>query len=345
MTLEGMETLIKEGETYLITGANGFIGSSIALALFEFNQNMDVPCKIILTVRNQEKAVKKYGQVLKSKNVQLVVNDNKEKIIVPGKIDYIISTAAVTKKEIFRNYPADTLNDNIFGIYNCLELAKEKNVKGILFISSVQTYGKLQANMISEDNFGPLDCMKEETVYPESKRIGEMLSFAYYRQFGVPTKCARLFHVYGRGEEYNNGTFLSDFFNDIISDRDIVINGDGNEIRNLCYISDVVRALLFILHKGNCGEAYNVGSEFNNYSIKDWAYLLQKAAAETNHTVNIIIKNQGYSNGKILDKQIPYLEKLKQLGWKEQHVDALLNFKEMINFKRGKQDDSIRIYF
>ena len=186
---------------------------------------------------------------------------------------------------------------------------------------------------ISEDNFGPLDCMKEEAVYPESKRIGEMLSFAYYRQFGVPVKCARLFHVYGQGEEYNNGTFLSDFINNVTSDKDIIINGSGNEIRNLCHISDVIRAIFFILHKGNCGEAYNVGSEINNYSIKEWAYILQKAAAKTNHDVKVIIKNQDCSHGKIINEQVPCIEKLKQLGWKEQHIDVFPKFEEILSRK------------
>ena len=184
--------------------------------------------------------------------------------------------------------------------------------------------------MIREDDFGNLDCMKEEAVYPESKRVGEMLIWAYNKQFGVPAMCARLFHVYGEGEEYDNGTFLSDFVNDVINDRDIVIKGSGAEVRNLCYISDVVRGIFFILHKGKHGEAYNVGSELNNYTIKECAKMLQVAAKEVGHEVTMVIKNEKYENGKVINVQIPCVEKLKLLGWEEEDVDVTLNFKKLL---------------
>ncbi len=331
MMLHSLKGIIKGGETYLITGANGFVGSSIVYALLEFNYYAkENPCRIIIVVRNRDKAIKKFGGIVEDKNITLIVNENKERILVSERVDWIICAAAVTKKEIIKKYPADTLNSNIFGIYNCLELAKEKKVKGILFISSVQAYGRVQNDMIREDDFGNLDCMKEEAVYPESKRVGEMLIWAYNKQFGVPAMCARLFHVYGEGEEYDNGTFLSDFVNDVINDRDIVIKGSGSEVRNLCYISDVVRGIFFILHKGKHGEAYNVGSESNNYTIKECAQMLQVAAKEVGHEVTMVIKNEKYENGKVINVQIPCVEKLKLLGWKEEDVDVTLNFKKLL---------------
>ena len=331
MLLNEQDTFIMGGETYLITGANGFIGKSIAWALIEHNRKeIGRPCKIILVVRNREKAVQKYGHLLNDNHIQLITNDNKERLHIQEKVDWIICAAAITKKEKFHFQPADTLNDNVFGIYNCLELAREKKVKGILFISSVQVYGRVQVQKISEKDFGKLDCMREEAIYPESKRMGEMLVWAYSKQFGVKAKCVRLFHVYGEGEEYNNGTFLSDFLNDVISNRDINIKGNGEEIRNLCYIKDVVRGIFCVLYRGNCGEAYNVGSEYNNYTIREYAEMIQRAAREMGREVGIAINNKEYINGKIIDVQVPCIEKLKLLGWKEEYQDTILNFKKML---------------
>lgn len=93
------------------------------------------------------------------------------------------------------------------GVYNALELARENQVKGMLFVSSVQVYGGIKESGIKEDAFGPLDCMKEASIYSESKRMGEMLCYAYYKEYELPVKSVRLFHVYGENEEYKNGTF------------------------------------------------------------------------------------------------------------------------------------------
>lgn len=337
--LQGLN-FIKEGETYLITGANGFIGSAIVNALYEFNLNCarKKPCKIILLVRNFKKAIQKYGGILYDKNIDLLIVDNKEKISISEDVDWIICAAATTKKELIKDYPAATLIDNTFGIFNCLELAREKKVKGLLFISSVQAYGNVSEKLISEDNFGILNCMKEEAIYPESKRMGEMLVWAYARQYSVPAKCVRLFHVYGEGEEYNNGTFLSDFLKDIITDRDIVIKGDGSEVRNLCYIYDVVRGMFYVLHKGRAGEAYNVGSECNNYSIRDIAEIIIKAGKRVGRNKQVIVQNTDYINGKLINNQIPNVEKLKELGWRERYTNIESNFVDII--REGVTDKS-----
>lgn len=317
---------IEDGASYLVTGANGFIGSSIVFALLELNLRIpDKQCKIIIAVRNYNKAIEKYGEILENESVNLIVCDNKEEILIEEKIDYIICAAAVTKKENIYKYPINTLVDNVLGVYHCLELAKNKKVKGVVFVSSVQVYGKVSKEKINEVDFGPLDCMDEKSIYPESKRFGEMLCWAYNKQYNVPTKCIRLFHVYGEGEKFDNGTFLSDFFGDIIAGRDINIKGDGKEIRNLCYVSDVIRGIFYVLHKGKSGEAYNIGSESSNCTIEQIAELMRDVAERLGRRARIIVGNK--RGDGIISKQVPDVGKLKNLGWKEEDGDMLYNFK------------------
>lgn len=320
---------MKGGETYLITGANGFIGRSIVFRLMELNKNLlDRPCKIILAVRDEGKAVEIYGELLKSKNIEMLVFENEDELIIEQEIHWIICAAAVTSKLTFKERPVETLWSNVLGIYHCLKLAKEKGVKGIVFVSSVQVYGSVRGSEIREDIFGPLDCMEEAAVYPESKRMGEMLCRAYYKEYAVPAKCIRLFHVYGENEQYNNGTFLSDFMNDIMEGKNIVIQGTGNEMRNLLYITDAVNAILLVLYKGEAGQAYNAGSEVCNYSIKEIAELLCRIVTSFEKECSVVIKNK--AGDSIVEKQIPDVSKLKALGWKELRAEAEVNFREMI---------------
>lgn len=336
-----MEDIINnhQGETFLITGGTGFIGQAIVRELIRINKsNAHNPNKIIIVARNSGKLKEVYRDVIKDNNIISYIFANNEKLVIKEKIDWIICAAAATKKQFFADYPADTLINNIAGIYHCLELAKEKVVKGLVFVSSVQVYGRVKDQTIVETSFGELDCMIDEAVYPESKRMGEALVKAYCKQYGVPAKCARLFHVYGEGETYDNGTFLSDFINDIINGRNIIIQGTGKEIRNLCYITDVVRGILLVLYKGNAGEAYNIASEKNNFSIKDIAKMLLHVSKKMGKQVDIILKNKQNINSSIIYRQVPNIERIIGLGWEEENPDLIKNFesllKEALNNKR-----------
>lgn len=322
-------SFIKGGETYLVTGGNGFIGSSFVFRLVEINKLMrDTPCKIIIAARNYKKLVELFGDILYDENVEVIICENKDELIVKQKIDWIVCAGAATSKPYFAEFPVDTLWDNMSGIYHCLKLAKSKEVKGILFMSSVQVYGAVNDKKISEDSFGALDCMCGDAVYPESKRIGEMLCWSFFKEYGVPAKCVRFFHVYGENEQQNKGTFLSDFINHIIDNKNIIIKGNGQEIRNLCYIDDAVNAAFLVLHRGKSGEAYNVGSEANNYSIREIAELLCSITTSLGRECRVIIQNNDIPS--VVKNQIPDLRKIKSLGWREIRGDFEANMQEII---------------
>lgn len=329
-TQEIMNT-VRGGESYLITGACGFIGLAITKFLHRLNKEvLNEPCKIIIAVRNKEKAIRKLGSILEDDNVELLVCDNKDEIKYTGNIDWMIHAAAATKKDYFVTNPADTITENVFGVYHCLEAAKDKRVKGVVFISSVLVYGKTKAKAIAENDFGPLDSMQPATLYAESKRCGEMLCWSYAKQFEIPAKCVRLFHVYGEGEEYNNGTFLSSFFEDIRQRKNIVISGKGTEVRNLCYIQDVIRGILCVLHRGEPGEAYNIGSNKNNFTIAETAILLQELAEEEGIKLQVIIRGEDNHQSHVVNRQVPDLSKLKNLGWMERDNDIRQKLKKII---------------
>lgn len=317
--------------TFLVTGATGFIGSAIVREILNINKvNLKNKNKVIIVARDEKKISKKFGDILQCDNVKKYVYENNQELIIEEEIDWIICAGAATKKSFFLNYPTNTLIDNILGVYQCLELARKKNIKGFLFISSVQVYGRIEGNSIKENTFGELDCMLDEAVYPESKRAGEALVQAYYKQYKVPTKIIRLFHVYGQGEKYDNGTFLSDFFNNISNNENIVIKGSGKEIRNLCHIHDVVNAILLVLHIGNAGEVYNVGSDKNNYSIREIADMLSEVSKSLGKSIEVKMDNNEGVDKSIIHKQIPDIHKLLALGWKEEKYNLKSNFREML---------------
>ena len=331
VTKNNAELKIHEGETYLITGATGFIGSSLVKYLCKLNESIyQKPCRIVILARNSDKAKKVFEDILDREYIQLIISDNKEEIKVLNEVDWIICAAAVTNKESFNLYPADTLVDNIAGIYNCLEFARNRKIKGLVFISSVLAYGQIEKDKLSEDDYGLINPMNTKLCYAISKQSGEMLCNTYRVQFGIPVKIVRLFHVYGEEEKYCNGTFFSDFMNNINQREDIEIKGTGKDIRNLCYIEDAIRGILCVLHKGIEGEVYNVASEKNNYSITEIGKMLCHIANKEGIKINLKTSNILVADSSAITKQIPDVSKLKQIGWTECSTDIMENFRKLI---------------
>ena len=186
---------------------------------------------------------------------------------------------------------------------------------------------------IEENSIGFLNTNDLKAVYSQSKRTGELLALAYCKQYLIPAKIVRLFHVYGEKEELNNGTFLSDFLNDVLQKRNIEIEGDGSEIRNLCYVDDAIAGIFYALFKGVNGEAYNVGSHENNCTIKEIAEHLSNIAGGFGVDIQVVIKNKKKKTfgDKLINAQIPSTDKIAQLGWTEEYSNIQLALKKVVS--------------
>ena len=120
------------GKKVLLTGATGLIGSSIVKVLENYN------VKIVAVVRNIEKAKKILG---KYTNIDYLNYDIVDIPIENMKIDYVIHAAANTSSESFVDEPVEIIMNAINGTRRILEIAKYNNVKGMVYLSSMEVYG------------------------------------------------------------------------------------------------------------------------------------------------------------------------------------------------------------
>ena len=304
-------------KTVLVTGANGMLAYYTTLFLMYMNEVNKMNIHVIALVRNKEKAMVKFKNLLSAPNFKMLVQDVCEPIETDTDIDYIIHAAGAASAQVIRTNPISIINANVFGTSNICELAKSKKTKNILFLSTREVYGRVEGiQWISESDMGCLDPLDSRSCYPESKRMAEQILKSYNVQHGVPFVIARIAHSYGPGmQTENDGRVMADFMSDVIHGRNIVLKSEGTAERAFCYITDAVRGMFYALLNGETGESYNVANETESYMIRDVAKMMTESFPEKSITVKFEIQanDGGYCNYTRVGLDTSKLEKL---GWK-----------------------------
>ena len=332
-----------QNTTILITGATGFIGTQIVLSLAKASMEYNLNTKIILLVRSKEKAKNIFYEQLKFANIKLLQQDINKKIKYHENVDYIIHTASNTSSKSFVDTPVETISTTIDGTKNILEFAKEKKVKSIVFLSSMEVYGEINSETpLKEDDLGKLELQNERNSYPQAKRLAENLCYSYFKEYNIPVKTARLCQIIGANIPYNDSRVFAQFARNVIEKKDIVLFTDGSTTRNYCYITDCVTAIFTILQKGKSGESYNVANQEAICSIKEIAEnLLRNTDLKIKYET---LKSNIYpSNCKLFLST----DKLRTLGWQAQVsleemlsklVDGLLSQQNQAKIKYSFKD-------
>lgn len=326
-----------DGKTVFVTGATGLIGSQLIKSLVCYNRKKGTNIKAVAFVRSAEKAERVLGNL---PNVTVVVGDVNNGISYDGDVDYIIHGASATSSKYFVEHPVETITTAIDGTKNALDFAKEKNVEGFVYLSSLEIYGTPNGKnkTIAEDDYGYIEQLSVRSSYSEGKRIVECLCCSYASEYGVPVKIARLSQTFGAGVEYNDGRVFAEFARCAIESKDIVLHTQGNTVRSYCYTTDAVSALTYILLKGEVGKAYNVTNMNTACSIKEMAQLVCDTFKDANISVKIEIPENvasfGYNPEMIIRLDSSRLE---SLGWKPS-VDMTEMFKRLVaSMKISKQ--------
>ena len=296
------------GKTVLITGATGLIGSLCVKTL------LTVPgVQVIALVRNSEKAKTMFGDT-----IQYIVGDIREEVSYEGPIDYIIHCAAVTTSKMMVDTPVETFEIAMEGTRSMLHLAQKKNVKSIVYLSSMEVYGRILAeqNPVTEEKMGYVDLSKPRSSYPEGKRACELICSAYYHEYQIPVRIARLAQTFGAGIPLSDNRMSMQFARSAKDGKDIVLHTAGRSISNFCYTVDAVKGLFFLLLHGQDGEAYNICNDAESRSIKEIAELVCEKVAKGNISVRFDIPRQN-TFGYAPDTEMRLCsDKIRQLGWK-----------------------------
>ena len=237
-------------KTALVTGGGGFIGSHIVRGLLDKGWTVRViddlsGCGSWRRLEN-----------LKVDAMQIALSDLPNKRTILRGVDVIFHLAArVSVPESVKN-PLDYHQVDATDTLNLVESARQENVRRVVYASTSAIYGELPEQPKRESHRGlPI------SPYGVAKYAGELYLGAYARLHGMQNISLRYFNVFGEGQDPKSqyGAAIPSIVCKIVTGERPIIYGDGEQTRDFCHVSNVVRANLLAAEMPNLqGEAVNV---------------------------------------------------------------------------------------
>lgn len=270
------------GKTVLITGGTGLIGYTVASELAYRALTCGERIRLLLPVRSEEKARERYAALLSDGCDIRFLPGSVEDLPEPDEdVDYIVHGASPTASRRFTEYPVETARTILAGTENMLSLARRKAVSGMVFLSSMEVYGKItDRRLLREDDLGAVDLFSPRSVYPEGKRMAENLCCAYHTEYGVPVTTARLCQTFGPGVSGEDGRVFAYMARCALSGEDIRLSTPGTKENMYLYTADAAGAILLLLLRGERGAAYSVGNPDTYCSVREMGELVARTLGE-----------------------------------------------------------------
>jgi UDP-glucuronate decarboxylase len=200
----------------LVTGGAGFIGSHL--------------CETLLKDRHEVICLDNYFtgskrniyHLLDSHNFEVLRHDIINPIDI--EVDQIYNLACPASPVFYQFNPVRTVQANVLGVTNMLELAKRTRAR-ILQASTSEVYGDPQVHPQKEDYWGNVNPIGVRSCYDEGKRVAETLMMDYYRQHQLDIKIVRIFNTYGPRMAINDGRVVSNFMVQALKGEEITVYG------------------------------------------------------------------------------------------------------------------------
>lgn len=324
-TLAETQKLMKK--KLLITGGAGFIGSNLADYFSGKNYQVTVfdnfgrfgtreNAQWLKTNHPEIKFIK--GDIRKSKDLNRAVKN----------MDIIFHLAAQVAVTTSISDPQTDFDINALGTFNLLEAVRKIGSSPILIYTSTnKVYGGMDNLAIVEKNnqyvYRDLKKGVDETrnldfhsPYGCSKGAADQYVRDYERIYDIPTVVLRQSCIYGpRQFGIEDQGWVAWFIIALSLDKSITVYGDGKQVRDVLYISDLVSLFEIVINKINTsrGKVYNVGGGINN-TLAVWTKFGPMLEKLFTRKINVKFDDWRPGDQKVFVSDIKLAE--KELGWK-----------------------------
>jgi dTDP-glucose 4,6-dehydratase len=299
-------------EKLLVTGGAGFIGSNFVryvlekypqyrLVVFDkltYAGNLDNLKDV--TERFNDRYTFVQGDIADDVAVDAVMREHG--------IDTIVNFAAETHVDRSLLEPDAFIKTDVYGTYVLLEAAKNCGVERYHQVSTDEVYGDIPSGYSSMET----DPLHARSPYSASKAGGDLLCLAYYNSFGVPVTLTRGSNSIGPSQYPEKVVPL--FITNAIDDQPLPLYGDGRQMRDYQYVLDHCEGIDVVLHEGQLGEVYNVGTGVETENIV-MAHAVLDLLGKPPSLLRHVTDRPGHDRRYSLN-----VDKIRALGWESRHT-------------------------
>ena len=230
--------------------------------------------------------------------------------------DFIVNFAAESHVDNSIEDSFAFVKSNILGVYNILELLKNKKIDSLvsaweynypifLQISTDEVFGDIEDGFFEEDAVHT-----PSNPYSATKSAAEQLLVSWGRTFEIPFLISRTTNNYGPRQHPEK--LIPRAITDILNGKKIPIHGGGSYVRNWIHVQDNVEGLIKILEHGKINEYYHIASD-EEYSVKDIVGLVcDKMNVKYEDVTDASMDRSGADVRYALD-----YKKIQGLGWEQ----------------------------
>jgi len=224
-------------QQHLILGGGGFIGRHVALLLVRAGHRVTIATRAVPVFEFPAEAV----DYIELMEVELASADWDALV---AQADVVHHYAWSSTPASANANPAGDMLVNIGPTLGLLDAMRRRGGGRLVFPSSGGTvYGILKAVPVHEDT--PLEPI---TAYGAGKATAEVYLNLYRRLYGLDCRIARISNAYGPGQDPTRGLgAVSTFIHRALDQREIIIWGDGEIVRDYIHVSDVASALVTLI--------------------------------------------------------------------------------------------------
>ena len=260
-----------EGKTILVTGAAGFIGSTLVNIKYERLKDIE---DLLKTNGNGEQT----WQFVKGNIADKVAI---EQLFTEHQFAVVVNLAAQAGVRYSITNPDAYIESNLIGFYNILEACRHHEVEHLVYASSSSVYGSNKKIPYSTDD--KVD--NPVSLYAATKKSNELLAHAYSKLYNIPSTGLRFFTVYGPAGRPDMAYF--GFTDKLRAGKTIQIFNYGNCKRDFTFVDDIVEGIVRVMQHapekaiGDDGlpippyKVYNIGNN-SPENLLDFVTILQE---------------------------------------------------------------------
>ncbi len=292
------------GQSWMVTGGCGFIGSHLVRSLLARGARRVV---VVDSLRYGNPAnLGAADPAVEIVKHQLGHDDPAALARALDGIDGLFHLAAEKHNQSLDS-PIEVLRSNVEGTHTLFSLAADAGVKKVVFTSSLYAYGRSEGAPFSED-----EIPRPTTVYGISKLAGEHLLAHFQKTRGLPGNVLRYLFVYGPRQFAGLGykSVILKNGERLLRGEAPIIFGDGRQTLDNVVVDDVVEATVAAMETARSGATWNIGSG----EPTSVSHLIATMTAQSGHTMPPIVEPPDWTQGsfRVGDVRRAHAE----LGWR-----------------------------